>query len=88
MECYFPQEINERFILTRDYHKPLILCYIVKNYGNKIICFAKSMREAHRLSYLVSYLNPFCSIEEYTLNMSSNQREKILNNFKEGAIDM
>lgn len=81
-----PAELKEYFLICDLSIKPLLVWYIVKskNY-HKVLCFAKSVENSHRL-YLVLERIGELTVAEYSSVVSTSDRNHSLKQFASGKI--
>ncbi|KAH9424220.1 ATP-dependent RNA helicase ddx51 [Dermatophagoides pteronyssinus] len=81
-----PENLKELMVISDQDKKPLILWHLVKNLGYKrILCFANSITNAHRLDYLMKKL-PELIVDELHSRQNIHKRTKILKKFENGLI--
>ncbi|OTF75751.1 ATP-dependent RNA helicase DDX51-like protein, partial [Euroglyphus maynei] len=81
-----PENLKELMVICDQDKKPLILWHLVKNLGyQRILCFANSIMNAHRLDHLMKKL-PELIVEEIHSRQNIHKRAKILKKFENGLI--
>ncbi|XP_014280134.3 ATP-dependent RNA helicase DDX51 [Halyomorpha halys] len=83
-----PSTLKEKFIIVEPTLKPLVLCELLKSTKKNMLCFTKSAVEAHKLSKLLSLMNPKIEVSEISSLLPADQREKILSNFSSGLVNV
>ncbi|XP_014245085.1 probable ATP-dependent RNA helicase Dbp73D [Cimex lectularius] len=83
-----PAELEEFYITVNEALKPLVVCQLLNMGWKKILCFTKSGENAHRLSNLLTLLNPKLVIKEISSALPRHVREETITNFAGGKIDM
>ncbi|PWA03792.1 hypothetical protein BB558_000076 [Smittium angustum] len=89
-----PDKLMENYTVCTSYNKPLVLIHLLLTVDVKsVLCFAKSVEAAHRLSQLLElfFKKNIAScdgynIAEYSSDLSSLQRNQIIKRFKNGSI--
>ena len=81
-------------IVSDSAHKPLMLLHLLYQFKlKKVLCFTKSVENANRLMNLIRIFQHFTDfqnlvIESFSSDLSIQDRNKLLNKFKKGEIDM
>ena len=83
-----PKTLVQRFISVQNDFKPPMIIYLMRilNY-RKIICFIGRKEDAHRLYLLLSKYEEF-KVLELSSQISSEQRDKLKDDFSQNKIDL
>jgi ATP-dependent RNA helicase DDX51/DBP6 len=83
-----PIELQEFMIITKEDCKPLIIWYLIEVLEyRKVLCFTGSVENTHRLYSLLKQI-PNISVAEFSSKLNAKKREKLLNKFIGGKIDV
>lgn len=84
-----PKELTEKFIVCSMDLKPLVLFeFVKKEQITKSLVFTHSIESAHRLCILLRSLANEMKIEEISSNLSTKNRNVLIERFKEGNINL
>jgi ATP-dependent RNA helicase DDX51/DBP6 len=85
-----PAELSEHVCIVTPESKPLILYYLItSNSWQHVLVFVGSRKDAHRLSLLLSHLGKKnLKVAEISSSLSRPAREKVLEKFAAGGIDV
>ncbi|CAH1407095.1 unnamed protein product [Nezara viridula] len=83
-----PSTLKEKYIIVEPTMKPLVLCELLKSTKKNMLCFTKSAIDAHKLSKLLSLMNPEIIVMEISSLLPADQREKILHDFSSGLVNV
>jgi ATP-dependent RNA helicase DDX51/DBP6 len=87
-----PATLKEWFVVVETNVKPLVLFSLLKglqfaNPSFKSVVFTSSVESAHRLSLLLSILDPNLKVCEFSRNLTLETRKKMIINFKKNISD-
>uniref|UniRef100_A0A0A9Z2H7 ATP-dependent RNA helicase n=1 Tax=Lygus hesperus TaxID=30085 RepID=A0A0A9Z2H7_LYGHE len=83
-----PQELEEYYTAVPIKLKPLVMWALVNRGWKKILCFAKSVEDAHRLSQLFGLLLAGKTVKELSSKLNRKERDDTLKEFAEGNVDI
>lgn len=83
-----PRELEEFYSVAPTKLKPLVLCSLVERGWDKILCFAKSIEDAHKLSQLLGLLMPKKTVKELSSKLTRKDRDDTLKDFSDGKVDI
>lgn len=90
-----PKELTEYYSVCSLPVKPLVLYYLIKkNNWKRILCFADSIFNVHRLTKLLLQLNAkdedtkAWNVVEMSSKLSQIEHKDVLRKFSKGSIDM
>lgn len=84
-----PKELIEKFIVCSLDLKPLVLFeFVKKEQLTKSLVFTHSIESAHRLCILLRSLSGDMKIEEISSNLNTKNRNVLIEQFKEGNINL
>ena len=85
-----PTELTEQICIVTPESKPLVLFHLITtNVWKHVLVFVGSRQDAHRLSLLLKHLGQGkLKIAEISSSLSRPEREKILEKFAAGDLDM
>uniref|UniRef100_A0A2R5LDC3 ATP-dependent RNA helicase n=1 Tax=Ornithodoros turicata TaxID=34597 RepID=A0A2R5LDC3_9ACAR len=83
-----PQGLTEFYYSVKDATKPLAVWNLVaKNGYHGTLCFTASREEAHRLSLVLNFMGDI-EAREFSADLSTADRAKVLRTFAAGKIDV
>ncbi|KAF6213093.1 hypothetical protein GE061_010808 [Apolygus lucorum] len=83
-----PQELKEYYTAVSIKFKPLVIWSLVNRGWTKILCFAKSVKDAHKLSQLFGLLLAGKTVKELSSKLNRKERDDTLKEFSEGKVDI
>ncbi|GAA5905577.1 hypothetical protein JCM8208_005775 [Rhodotorula glutinis] len=96
----FPAELSEHMIISPASHKPLYLFHLLHTLSiSSALCFTKSVEAATRLAKLVEFFEEAriaaegegakrVVVKAYSSELAPGERNKVLRDFKKGAVQM
>lgn len=83
-----PTELQEFMIIGKQDRKPLIIWYLIEVLEyRKVLCFTGSVENTHRLYSLLKQMSGVV-VAEFSSKLNAKKREKLLNKFIGGKIDI
>ncbi|XP_015762958.1 PREDICTED: ATP-dependent RNA helicase DDX51-like [Acropora digitifera] len=83
-----PESLSQYMAICSDGEKPLMVLYLVTQLKfQRVLCFTSALEATHRLFLLVK-LYGGVQVAEFSSNLSPQQREGILRDFKEGRLQL
>ncbi|KAK6191413.1 hypothetical protein SNE40_003108 [Patella caerulea] len=83
-----PASLQERHIECQAFQKPLMVLHCIHNLNyRQILCFTNSVESTHRLFLLIKLCGGI-KVREFSSALTGTVRQKILNDFASGDINM
>jgi ATP-dependent RNA helicase DDX51/DBP6 len=83
-----PETLKEHYIVCKGEEKPLVLLYLVIKLGlSRVLCFTGSIQSTHRLFLLFKFFGS-ATVAEFSSSLTRSQRQSVVSQFRQGAIDI